>query len=321
MTRHFLAEGAQERYNQARFDAIRTMGRIAKEEKCQFMLVCGDAEESQLAASVRLTEESIKFIRDQIATFGKMKKDVLRVVKGRVARSIELGNRINEIFEQIRAQKELFQSEGELPSVAAIRERLQIENRLDNLNELNKQFNCLLDNLSEILKKWKPIKAELDLLTKTGHSQLDNAKLMKLEEIYQQQLEEYGFQSYHVSDITISKYTYRPIVRGRDLAGTSASDAIRSIWSYLFAILKMSSEFNTNHLGFLIFDEPRQQMVKEMSYISFLKQASAATKDGSQIIFATSEKLENLQEELKDTDAEIRSFQGRIIKKLNNTQD
>jgi len=46
MTRHFLSEGAQERYSQARFDAIRTMGRIAKDEKCQFMLVCGDAFES-----------------------------------------------------------------------------------------------------------------------------------------------------------------------------------------------------------------------------------------------------------------------------------
>jgi DNA repair exonuclease SbcCD nuclease subunit len=46
MTRHFLSEGAQDRYSQARFDAIRAMGRIAKEKKCQFMLVCGDAFES-----------------------------------------------------------------------------------------------------------------------------------------------------------------------------------------------------------------------------------------------------------------------------------
>jgi DNA repair exonuclease SbcCD nuclease subunit len=46
MTRHFLSEGAQERYTQARFDAIRTMGCIAKTEKCQFMLVCGDTFES-----------------------------------------------------------------------------------------------------------------------------------------------------------------------------------------------------------------------------------------------------------------------------------
>jgi DNA repair exonuclease SbcCD nuclease subunit len=46
MTRHFFSEGAQERYNQARFDAIRTLGKIASTEKCQFMTVCGDAFES-----------------------------------------------------------------------------------------------------------------------------------------------------------------------------------------------------------------------------------------------------------------------------------
>jgi DNA repair exonuclease SbcCD nuclease subunit len=46
MTRHFLANDAQERYTQARFDAIRTLGRIAKEEQCDCMLVCGDAFES-----------------------------------------------------------------------------------------------------------------------------------------------------------------------------------------------------------------------------------------------------------------------------------
>ncbi len=46
MTRHFLSEGAQARFSQARFDAIRTLGRVAKEEECRFMLVCGDAFES-----------------------------------------------------------------------------------------------------------------------------------------------------------------------------------------------------------------------------------------------------------------------------------
>jgi DNA repair exonuclease SbcCD nuclease subunit len=46
MTRHFLSEGAQERFSQARFDAIRALGRIATEEHCQFVLVCGDAFES-----------------------------------------------------------------------------------------------------------------------------------------------------------------------------------------------------------------------------------------------------------------------------------
>ena len=46
MTRHFLSEGVQERYTQSRFDAIRKLGRVAKEEGCQFMVVCGDVFES-----------------------------------------------------------------------------------------------------------------------------------------------------------------------------------------------------------------------------------------------------------------------------------
>jgi DNA repair exonuclease SbcCD nuclease subunit len=46
MTRYLFSEGAQERYNQARFDAIRALGRIAGESNCQFVAVCGDAFES-----------------------------------------------------------------------------------------------------------------------------------------------------------------------------------------------------------------------------------------------------------------------------------
>ena len=48
MTRHFFSKGVQERFAQSRFDAIRELGRIAKEEDCQFMVVCGDVFESNL---------------------------------------------------------------------------------------------------------------------------------------------------------------------------------------------------------------------------------------------------------------------------------
>ncbi len=48
MTRHFFMEGVQERFAQSRFDAIRKLGRIAEEEDCQFMVVCGDVFESNL---------------------------------------------------------------------------------------------------------------------------------------------------------------------------------------------------------------------------------------------------------------------------------
>lgn len=48
MTRHFFSEGVQERFAQSRFDAIRELGRIAQEEDCRFMVVCGDVFESNL---------------------------------------------------------------------------------------------------------------------------------------------------------------------------------------------------------------------------------------------------------------------------------
>jgi len=46
MTRHFLAGEAQERFSEARLDAIRAVGRLAAEERCDFVVVCGDVFES-----------------------------------------------------------------------------------------------------------------------------------------------------------------------------------------------------------------------------------------------------------------------------------
>ena len=48
MTRHFFSEGVQERFSQARFDAVREIGRVADEEECEFVVVCGDVFESNL---------------------------------------------------------------------------------------------------------------------------------------------------------------------------------------------------------------------------------------------------------------------------------
>ncbi len=48
MTRHYFSEGAQERFAQARFDAIRKLGEIAKDKECSFIVVCGDVFEHNL---------------------------------------------------------------------------------------------------------------------------------------------------------------------------------------------------------------------------------------------------------------------------------
>lgn len=46
MRRHFLGEEALPRFQQARIDAIRSLGRLARAERCAFLVVAGDVFES-----------------------------------------------------------------------------------------------------------------------------------------------------------------------------------------------------------------------------------------------------------------------------------
>ena len=48
MTRSVLGEAAQARFDDARFEAIRRMAELARRERCDFALVCGDVFESNL---------------------------------------------------------------------------------------------------------------------------------------------------------------------------------------------------------------------------------------------------------------------------------
>ena len=47
MARHFLGADAQARFNGARLDVIEKMAEIATDEKCEFVIVCGDVFESK----------------------------------------------------------------------------------------------------------------------------------------------------------------------------------------------------------------------------------------------------------------------------------
>jgi hypothetical protein len=58
MTLHFFSEGIQERFAQSRFDAIRELGRIAEEDDCQSMVVCGDASRGAFVQNVRNSQKN-----------------------------------------------------------------------------------------------------------------------------------------------------------------------------------------------------------------------------------------------------------------------
>ncbi len=50
MTRHFLDDGAQARFDAARIDAVRRIGELAEAERCRFVVVSGDVFETNTVA-------------------------------------------------------------------------------------------------------------------------------------------------------------------------------------------------------------------------------------------------------------------------------
>jgi hypothetical protein len=80
--------------------------------------------------------------------------------------------------------------------------------------------------------------------------------------------------------------------------------------------MELSRTDSTNHPGFVVFDEPRQQATREISFQSLLERASAAKANKQQVIFATSESRERLSEFLEALDCSFLAFDGYIVRRL-----
>ena len=81
-------------------------------------------------------------------------------------------------------------------------------------------------------------------------------------------------------------------------------------------MLELSRTDATNYPGFVVFDEPRQQAAREISFQGLLERAATAKAAGQQVIFATSEDRGRLESFLDSVDCTYRAFDGYIVKPL-----
>ncbi len=170
---------------------------------------------------------------------------------------------------------------------------------------------------STLSEQWFEIQKERENLPSEDTSPSDRIKIGQWNNNFVDQLVEYDFQSLAAETITISSDTYIPAHDGFDLpSNISASDFIRIIWSYLNGLLEVSREFETNHPGTLIFDEPKQQSAKSLSFAALFNRVSQSGNYDQQVIFATSENRNNLRNILEDVPHTIFGFEGRIIQPI-----
>lgn len=203
------------------------------------------------------------------------------------------------------------------PSEAAIRQRIQLEDRVNQLRRAVHQAEQALTRAGDVARRWRDVQERLRALSTVGLSVGDEDKLGKLEKIFIAQLTDYGFSSIEPRSLRISRNTYKPEHDGFDLGfDLSASDLIRTMWAYLYGLLELSRVTKTNHPGLLILDEPRQQETKHVSFGVFLKRAAEVAKAGQQVIFSTSEDAANLKNALLGLPHKFIGYTGRILQPM-----
>lgn len=256
---------------------------------------------ADISSHVMSIAESIDFIKRQIATFEGTRADIERVTEAVVVRQTSLASQIHEYRNEIRAARETLSSASSTPSIADISRRLLLQARMTELSTRDEELTAVRHSMADLSQSWSTQKSLLDDLKGDQLSAADKTKLDTLEASLRAQLRLYGFDSLNPSEIDIDRSTYRPTHEGFDLGfDLSASDMIRVIWAYLFGMLDVGQNESGNHLGLLIFDEPRQQETARASYQALLANASTSGLGGAQIIFATSEPAESLLAMLGD---------------------
>jgi hypothetical protein len=273
----------------------------------------------QQEGAVMTVEENVEYIKNQLQTFGKMQDRALGSLKAKQRRLEATQNRSSEIRSQIRVLKRTLITDGRVPSLAAVRERVTLEEQIERLSSFEERFIGKLGAFDELATRWRIIQAKKKNLAADILTDSDKTKLFDLQKLFVQLEASFGFDSFPTDKLSISRENYRPTREGFDLVyDVSASDNIRTICAYLLGLLEVARVAQTNHPGLLILDEPRQQNLVWKHFTEVLSRAATAKKYGQQIIIATSDSVEGVAEIQNRTGCEVISFtEKKILERLN----
>ena len=267
-------------------------------------------------------EENVRFIESQMQLYRAVASSTESSVNELRLKARATTEEINELRARLRVIQDTLISPGSLPSVAALTDRLALEQRIRELEALSEQVSNLIEDLAETAGDFKAKQVERARLPRTDFSPSDVSKLDEANTLLRQYLQQFGFTTFTPDDISLSNDNYKPYVtiRRDNLEAEaelgfqmSASDSIRMKWAYLLSFFQLARAANTNHPGFLIFDEPRQQEADRMSFNSLIRLSAERAGQDRQIIVATSETPAELATALAGLSVNLIRMEGLII--------
>lgn len=247
--------------------------------------------------------ENITFIKEQISTIKFGIQESQRVIQKKQSKVAVISEHLDNARRLLRLYKSELNENPKLPTKKELDQLIQMKILLNKLNEVSNSFEKIEHRFEMIKKDWRTYLSRYEELPKDYFSVQDKKKLTYFEKEFLNLLDIFNFSSINTNEITISYDKYTPIVSGFDIKfGSSASDNIRLIWSYVIAIFKTSKKFSGNHPGFLVFDEPGQQ---QMAVKSQRQLFEVLSKMEGQFIVGTSLEPEEIKQMTKNLELTV----------------
>jgi hypothetical protein len=275
----------------------------------------------QVSAEVMPIEDNIEYIKSQVRIFSRLKAQAEAAI-AEVERQFAVAtSEVNEVSARLRALRADMVGPSHAPSVATIAERVRLEARLEALEDAQQRFEKQKMALISLATHHAELLAERSALPRDRFTAADLMKLEGLTTLIREQTSSYDFSTFDAAEIDISTENYRPQKEGFEIGfELSASDAIRLKWAYQLALMELARSKATNHPGFVVFDEPRQQETAKVSFRRLLERAATAKAADQQVIFATSEDRDQLDAFLADIDCRLIAFEGHIVRRILDRQ-
>jgi hypothetical protein len=187
-----------------------------------------------------------------------------------------------------------------------VREQLWLKERIAATQRIQALVAAADEEWDNLADRYDNLRARLRTLESEPVSEEDKRLLNDFNTRFREQLARYGLSILPPEQVSIDAGSLIPRDEGVELRfdialGMSASDTIRTKWAYYVALLETAIESASgHHAGILILDEPRQQETAKISLKALVQQLGIAAAQGSQILYATSEDLEGLEDFLKE---------------------
>lgn len=303
------------------------LGRAVSNHTCP---TCHQELDAELLPVVEVkgmaVDENIRFIRSQIELYQANTEATQAHANSIQLMYNSVSGELRESLARIRELGDALRRPSASLARSAIEKLVRLQARSKRYRSMQSEADGLADRFNAIAKAVSDLRSSLKGLRGDDFTELDQRKIEFFQTRLQVRLQNFSFITFKPSEILVSLEDFRPIamipdsktgaLTVRELGfEMSASDAIRMKWSYYLSLLDVGTSFDTNHPGFLVFDEPDQQAIESKDVRSFLLEAARFGSRAQILVAATAEKIAEFDSDLEQAGANMIRFQGYTLQR------